>query len=152
VKMAARAAGGAVILNPAPAASLPGDLLRHVDVLVPNRSELGSLAGRAVENDDDMVRAAESLDGPGSVVVTLGAAGAMVVSGGRVVPVPALSVEVVDTTAAGDAFCGALADALVRGADLVEAARWAVRAASGSVGRAGAQTSLPTRDEVLAGP
>lgn len=152
VDVAAQAAGGTVILNPAPAAPLPADLLRHVDVLVPNRSELAALVGRTVANRDEAARAAEALDGPGSVVVTLGAEGAVVVSGGRVVPVPAVAVEVVDTTAAGDAFCGALADALVRGADLVEAARWAVRAAAGSVGRAGAQTSMPTRDEVLAGP
>jgi ribokinase len=152
VEEAARLAAGTLILNPAPAAPLSGELLRRVDVLVPNRSELVALAGGGVVSGDEAALAAASLEGPGAVIVTLGAEGALVVDGTTTVHVPALPVEAVDTTAAGDAFCGALADALVRGADSVEATRWAVRVAAAAVGRAGAQTSLPTRDEVPAEP
>jgi ribokinase len=84
------------------------------------------------------------------VVVTLGADGALVVEGARVERVPAPRVEAVDTTGAGDTFCGALADALARGAELVEAARWAVAAAALSVGRPGAQGGMPTAQAVRA--
>lgn len=151
VEEAARIAGGIVILNPAPAAPLAAELRRRVDVLVPNRSELAALTGRPVSTGDDAARAAASLDGPRSVVVTLGADGAVVVSAAGTVPVPGVPAEVVDTTAAGDAFCGALADALVRGADVVEATRWAVRVAAVAVARVGAQSSLPRRGEVPGG-
>ncbi|HSJ49839.1 MAG TPA: ribokinase [Actinomycetota bacterium] len=146
VEEAARLAGGTLVLNPAPAAALDAELLRRVDVLVPNRSELAALTGRPVASD--VAAAASSLRGPAAVVVTLGSEGAVVASGDRSVVVPAPPVEVVDTTAAGDAFCGGLADAIVRGADVVEAARWAVRVAAAAVARPGAQSSLPTRAEV----
>jgi ribokinase len=88
-----------------------------------------------------MVRA---LDHPGDVVVTLGADGALVVpAGGAPVTVPALRVDAVDTTAAGDSFCAALADGLLHGGDLVESARWAARVAASTTTRHGAVDSLP---------
>ena len=87
--------------------------------------------------------------GPRAVVVTLGADGALVVEGDRAEHVPAQPVAVVDTTGAGDTFCGALADALARGATLVEAARWGVAAAALSVTRSGAQDGMPTAEMVL---
>lgn len=152
VREAARIAGGIVILNPAPAAALPAEVLAVVDVLVPNRSELSILAARPVDDHDDLVAAASLLEGPGAVVVTCGAEGAVVVEGGRATWIPAVAVTVVDTTAAGDSFCAALADALVDGADLVAAARWSVRVAAATVTRAGAQASLPTRAEVEGAP
>jgi ribokinase len=150
VAAAARAASGTIVLNPAPARPLPRSLLESVDVLVPNRSELAVLAGAAAEpvDDDQVAQLAARIHGPKAMVVTLGAAGALVVEGGRTDRVPAIPVEPVDTTAAGDAFCGALADALVRGQPLGEAARWAVRAAAVACTRAGAQASLPSRDEI----
>ena len=77
------------------------------------------------------------------MVVTLGNEGAAVIEGSRVERIPAPRVDAVDTTGAGDAFCGALAQALDAGADLVEAARWAVRAAAASVTKPGAQGGLP---------
>ena len=80
--------------------------------------------------------------------MTLGAAGAIVVTPTDAIHVPAPAVAPVDTTAAGDAFCGALADALVGGADLVEATDWAVRVGAATTLRQGAQPSLPTRSEV----
>jgi len=134
------AAGGRVVLNPAPARAL----LAAVDVLVPNRGELEALAGRA----GDPIELARGLEAARAVVVTLGAEGAAVVEGDRVDRIPAPRVEAVDTTGAGDAFCGALAQALDGGAELVEAARWAARAAAASVTKAGAQGGLPRRADL----
>jgi ribokinase len=142
VKRAAELARGTVILNPAPAVELPASLLERVDVLVPNRGELALLSG-----GDDMVSSAQGL-GAGQVVVTLGAEGALVVSLYAVEPIAGHSVEAVDTTAAGDCFCGALAAGLEEGLDLVTAARRANAAAALSTTRRGAQPSLPTRAEL----
>ncbi len=148
VAAAAAAAGGLVILNPAPAAPLPAELLERVDVLVPNRTELATLAGTPVpETLEDVERAADAL-APERIVVTLGADGALVCDRGTVEHVPALEVEAVDATAAGDAFCGALAVALVGGVTLADAARRATVAAALAVTRKGAQPSLPTASEV----
>jgi ribokinase len=140
VRAAIAAAGATVVLNPAPARPLAAP----VDVLVPNRVELAALAG----GDGDPVALASGLEGARAVVVTLGADGAVVVQGDRVERIAAPTVAAVDTTGAGDAFCGALAEALAGGGELVEAARWAVRAAAVSVTRAGAQGGLPWRDDV----
>ncbi len=155
VAAAIRSASGTVVLNPAPAPAepLPGDVLDGVDVLVPNQTELAVLAGHAglsALGDVDAETAVALARGlpVASVVVTLGAAGAMVVSGAEAVHVPAPRVTPVDTTAAGDAFCGALADALADGSDLVSAAEWAVRVGAAATLRPGAQPSLPTRAEV----
>ena len=150
VAAAAALAGGTVILNPAPAPSepLPISLLADVDVLVPNQTELATIAGH--NGPVDRVIAAELATRlpSSSVIVTLGAEGALVVLDGEATHVPAPVVRPVDTTAAGDSFCGALADGLVRGLDLVEATRWAVRVGAATTQRPGAQPSLPTPDEV----
>jgi ribokinase len=149
VSAAVRVSRGLVVLNPAPARPVPRDLLERVDVLVPNRGELAALAGAAPPaGAGEAAALAASLDGPRAIVVTLGAAGAVVVADGRSERVPAPDVEVVDTTGAGDAFCGALADALAGGAKVVEATRHAVRAASLSVRRRGAQAGMPTAAEL----
>ena len=140
VAAAIEAAEGTVVLNPAPARGLAGP----VDVLVPNRGELEALAG----GSGDPVMLARSVAGARAVVVTLGADGAVVVEGERVERVAAPRVKVVDTTGAGDAFCGALAQALANDAELVEAARWAVRVAAVSVTRHGAQGGLPYREDL----
>jgi ribokinase len=144
--------GGVVILNPAPARPLPQALLRGVGILVPNRTELGVLAG--VDEPRDLaavVSALDALDFHGRVVVTLGSDGAVVAGHhGGLTHVPAPVIEPVDTTAAGDAFCGALADATARGEDLLDAARWAVHAGAIAATRIGAQPSLPMRSDVAA--
>jgi len=152
VLAAARMATGTIILNPAPAppAGVPDELLAMVDVLVPNQTELAELSGAVGEID--AVRAvglARELPCR-AVVVTLGADGALVVDHETVEHVPAPRVVPVDTTAAGDSFCAALADAVVDGRSLVEATKWAVRVGAATTLRAGAQTSLPTRPEVHA--
>jgi ribokinase len=149
VSRAAELATGTVILNPAPAQSLPFEILRYADVLVPNRGELAALAGRTEVGElDEVILAARALEGPSAVVVTLGAQGSLLVTADEARHVPAFAVEPVDTTGAGDAFCGALADALVRGEELADAVRWATAAGAFAVTVPGAQDSLPTRAEV----
>ncbi|HEX7301244.1 MAG TPA: ribokinase [Solirubrobacteraceae bacterium] len=143
VAAAIAAAGGTVVLNPAPARALAGP----VDVLVPNRGELEALAGRP----GDPVELARGVRGARAVAVTLGAEGAVVVEGDRVERIAAPRVEALDTTGAGDAFCGALVQALADGAELVEAARWATRAAAVSVTRRGAQGGMPRREDMPSG-
>lgn len=145
---AARAGGGRFLLNPAPmpAEATPlAELLAATDLLVPNRSELGRLAGRpaprTTEEVRDCVRALAT--GPaayaGDIVVTLGADGALVHAGGHFVEVPAESVRAVDTSGAGDVFCGVLAHRLAAGDDLLTAVDAANRAAGASTTMAGAQ-------------
>ncbi len=144
VKAAARLAGGRFVLNAAPFHELGAELLGLVDVLVVNRTELASLAGDELAGDgDDVAAQARRIAGPDAVVVTLGAQGALLTSAGGVVEVPAPVVVPVDTTGAGDAFCGALADSLARGEDLEEAVRWAVAAGAVATTKLGAQTALP---------
>jgi ribokinase len=157
VAAAARAAAGTVVLNPAPVQALPEALLGEVDVLVPNRVELGQLAGGSAPETVEEALAMAGRLAARAVVVTLGADGALVVEGGQASHVPAVPVRAVDTTAAGDAFCGGLADALAAGVTLQDAARRAVRVAAAACLRPGAQASLPTRADLrdlpeVAGP
>ncbi len=149
VAEAASIARGSFLLNPAPARSLAHDLLTLVDVLLPNRSELASLSESEEPSDrDEVVDMARAIEGPGAVVVTLGAEGALVIEGGETTHLPSPSVEVVDTTGAGDAFCGAVAHSLAHGASLTEAVRWGVAAGAIATTRAGAQSALPTLSEL----
>ncbi len=155
VAAAVRCARGTVVLNPAPApaAPLPAELLDRVDVIVPNQTELATMAGHAglspIGGVDPETAVALARGLPvAAAVVTLGAAGAMVVTPTDATHVPAPTVVPVDTTAAGDAFCAALADALVSGADLVSAAEWAVKVGAATTLRHGAQPSLPTPAEI----
>ena len=148
VHHAAGIATGTVILNPAPAADLPAGLLEDTAVLVPNRTELATLVGSAPASTMAEVAAQVDLLPVGAGVVTLGADGAMVRSGGTTTHVPAPVVAAVDATAAGDAFCAALADALSTGADLVAATEWAVRVGALTTTVRGAQASLPRRRDV----
>lgn len=148
VHHAAALCRGTVVLNPAPAADLSAGLLEAVDVLVPNRTELATLSGTEPAADFDAIAGQLDALPVAAGVVTLGADGALVRADGRTTLVPAPSVAAVDATAAGDAFCAGLADAIVDGADLVEATRWAVRVGAVTATRAGAQASLPTRAEV----
>jgi ribokinase len=152
VAAAARAAGGRVVLNPAPVRALPAELLGRIDVLVPNRVELARLAGGPVPRTVEQAAELAGRLGGRAVVVTLGADGALVVEDGRAGHVPAVPVRPVDTTAAGDAFCGGLADALAGGSGLQEAARRAVRVAAAACLRPGAQASLPTPAELATLP
>ncbi|MGW4380785.1 ribokinase [Kitasatospora sp. NPDC004531] len=143
----AREQGGTVVLNPAPARPVAPEVLAAVDVLVPNLGELATLLD--VARPAGPAGARELLEHAqlpcGAVVVTLGADGALVKQPGRAaVHLPAPVVDAVDTVGAGDTFCGALADSLARGDDLLAAAERAVRAASLAVTGLGAQSSMPT--------
>ncbi|MYA74430.1 MAG: ribokinase [Acidimicrobiaceae bacterium] len=150
VVAATESAGGIVVLNPAPAPSspLPPKLLEAVDVIVPNQTELALLTGYNGTVDASIAAdLARQLPIP-TVVVTLGALGALAVVEGEVSHIAAPVVDPVDTTAAGDSFCGALADALVRKEPIVDAVRWAVRVGAATTLRTGAQPSLPNPVEV----
>jgi ribokinase len=124
-----------VILDPAPAppAGLPRELLESIDILTPNETEAAILA--------------DSLDGH-TVIFKLGERGCELRTGGKSIRIPAIRVNAIDTTAAGDVFNAALAVALSEGAELEAACRFAVKAAAISVTRLGAQSSAPSRDEV----
>ncbi len=150
VLAAARNTTGSFIWNPAPAPDeiAPLELLDLVDVLVPNQTELALLAGTGpIDSVEKAITAAQTLP-CASVVVTLGAAGAVVVVQNETAHVPAPTVTPVDTTGAGDAFCAALAGGISQGQDLVTATHEAVRVGAATTLVAGAQSSLPTRQQV----
>ena len=149
----ARAAGATVVLDPAPAAPLPDDLLRDADYLTPNERELAALAGGPVSRTrDDATAQARRLLARGArhVIVKRGDKGALLVSAAGETEWPAFPVEAVDATAAGDAWNGAFAFALARGDGVEAAGRLATAAAAVSVTRPGAQPSLATLEEAEA--
>jgi ribokinase len=149
----ARAAGATSILNPAPADGLDRALLEDADLLTPNRGELAILAGEEAPAAGPLAERllADRADGRRAILVSLGADGALLVTGSGTTRIPAPpGVEVVDTVGAGDTLNGALAAGLVTGLPLVEAARRAVIAASLAVGRAGAREGMPTKAELEA--
>ncbi len=141
--LAARDAGTRVVLNAAPARPVPRELLDATDVLVVNESEAQALTGRGWDEPRAL------LDLASRAVLTLGAAGAWYGDrDGASVYVPAVPVDVVDSTAAGDAFTAALAVAWAEGRDLVDAVRWAAAAGAACVRRLGASVALPSRAEI----
>ena len=141
--VAARAAGTRVILNAAPAQALPAELLDAVDLLVVNEGEAAVITGRGRDEPRAL------LDYVPRAVLTLGAEGAWFVDrDGTDLRVPAFPVETVDSTAAGDAFTGALAVAWGEGRELPDAVRWAAAAGAACVRRLGASNSLPTRADI----
>ncbi len=148
----AAAAGVRVILDPAPAPAGPLDaaLLGRVSCVKPNETEAERLTGIAVGDETSAAKAAQKLlaGGARSAVITLGSKGAYWTGEGRSGFVPAVAVEAVDSTAAGDAFSGALACALAAGESLKEAVGYASLVGAISVTRLGAQPSLPTVEEV----
>jgi ribokinase len=129
-----------VVLNLSPAATLPADVLSMVTVLLVNRGEAEHLLRTALV-EEDLLGAARQLQalGPRAAVITVGAHGAFYADGDDAGHVPAPQVDVVDTTGAGDAFAGALAAALARGADLRAAVEQAVHAGAAAVQHHGAQ-------------
>jgi len=151
----ARREGIPLMLDPAPARELPASLLECVDWLTPNETETRTLLGGASTElrTEDLEDAARRLMQSGSrnVLLKLGERGCYVaLASGERVHIPAYLVKALDTTAAGDAFNGAFATALVQGADPIRGVRWASAVAAISVTRVGAQPSMPTRKEVEA--
>ncbi|MEU4211584.1 ribokinase [Streptomyces sp. NPDC026206] len=142
--------GTRVVLNPSPVPdTLDAELWAAADPLVVNEHEARQLSGLTAGTPAEWAGALRDR-GARSVVVTLGGRGAVALEAGAAdpVPVPGVEVEVVDTTGAGDAFTGALASRLARGASLAEATRFAVRVGAAAVTKAGAQPSYPTREEL----
>jgi ribokinase len=139
-----------VMWNVAPARVFDFSYIPKVNILVLNEVEAGFLAGMEVSNDTDAETAAAKLveKGVEKVIITMGSKGAFVLTKSGKVSVPAFRVEAVDTTAAGDTFCGCLAVALVEGKPMEEALRFASAAAAISVTRMGAQPSAPFRNEI----
>jgi ribokinase len=136
----ARAVGATTILNPAPAQTLPAELLGVTDIIVPNEHEEVLLGGAG------LLRRRMA----GTVIVTEGERGARMVTAGGEVRVPTYVVEPVDTTAAGDSFCGTLAARLAAGADIVTALKWACAAGALATTIVGAVPSIPRRVDIEA--
>jgi ribokinase len=146
----ARAAAAPVMLNFAPAHLASPELLRATDILVVNENEASALSGIDTTDTASALHAARALSalGPRRVVVTLGAQGCVALDGDAELASPALPVATIDTTAAGDTFCGALGTALLEGRDFAAALRFASAASALSVTRLGAQPSIPARAEI----
>ncbi|AXY02872.1 ribokinase [Vibrio alfacsensis] len=148
----AKSAGTTVILNPAPARELPDSLLSCVDVITPNETEAEVLTGVTVTDDESAHKAAKILHEKGieTVMITLGARGVWLSQKDQGKIIPGFRVEATDTTAAGDTFNGAFVTGLLESLPLESAIKFAHAAAAISVTRFGAQTSIPSRDEVEA--
>ncbi len=145
---AARAQAAKVVLNAAPARALPVELLRCVDILVVNEGELATLAG----SDGDVLAQLQRLSQQHhalDVIVTLGAQGCVALHQGHFIQQKAYKIEVVDTTAAGDTFCGTLVAALSRGAPMQQCLQEASAASALACTKLGAQSSIPLREDVL---
>lgn len=143
--------GVKVILNPAPATVLPTEVLTHIDIITPNKTEASILSGLEVTDLHTARNAARIIHEMGvkHVVITMSSLGAVIFSNGQFLLVSAATVETVDSTAAGDVFNGALAVSLSEGKDLIDAVRFACEAATLSVTRLGAQSSIPFRNELI---
>ena len=143
--------GKKVILNPAPASTLSNLFLKNVHTILPNRIEAEMLSGIKVMDIESAHRAAKAIGEKGieNVVITLGKDGAYVKEKDTYTMVPAKEVETIDTTGAGDVFCGAFSVYLSKGYSLAESVRFANAAAAIAVTRIGAQSAIPYKREVI---
>lgn len=146
----AHEAGVYVILNPAPACQLPEELFGYVSLITPNQTETALLTGLRVSDEESLMVAVDKLKALGvqDVVVTLGSKGSLICQGNNLTRVPAQMVQAVDTTAAGDTFCGGLCVGLSEGMSLADAARFATKASALTVQKMGAQDSIPYRKDI----
>ena len=146
----AHEAGAMVVLNPAPACPLPEEIFRYVDLFIPNETELSNYSGIEVADVPGAEKAASAMKakGVGKLIVTMGSKGALICDGGPSVFVPAHKVKAVDTTAAGDTFCGGLCVAIAEGKGLKEATEFATKASAITVQKMGAQNSIPFRKDI----
>ncbi|MDF7679544.1 ribokinase [Enterobacteriaceae bacterium ESL0689] len=139
-----------VVLNPAPAHALSDELLSLVDIITPNETEAEKLTDVHIEDDHDAAKASYILHEKGIriVIITLGRRGVWLSHEGKGQRIPGFNVHAIDTIAAGDTFNGALVTALLEGANLDQAIRFAHAAAAIAVTRKGAQPSVPWREEI----
>lgn len=142
--------GKTVIVDPAPAAAMPDEFWRDIDYIKPNETELGILTGRELHTQEEYKAAAKEMleKGVKHLLVTLGSKGCLFLTDEEEEFIPAAKVKAVDTTAAGDCFTGAFAVALSQGKTEREAIAFAQRASAIAVTRKGAQTSVPTLEEM----
>ncbi len=146
-------AGVFVVLNPAPASELPEEIYRCIDLFIPNQTEIRILTGHCPDSEEGLKAAFDELFARGvkNVILTKGSKGSMLVQNGDWSSrrdVPARKVHAVDTTAAGDTFCGALCVAMAEGKTLEEAIEFATTASSLTVQKLGAQESIPYRKDI----
>jgi ribokinase len=148
----AHSKGLKVILNPAPARALSDDLLKNLYMIIPNKSEAEILSGIKVSDIESAKLAADIISSKGVdiVVITLGPQGALIKDNLEYHYVEASKVEAVDTTGAGDSFCGSVCVGLSEGKSILDSVKMAARAAALTVTRMGAQTSTPYRSELSA--
>jgi ribokinase len=141
-----------VILNPAPARALSDKLLKNLYIIIPNKSEAEILSGIKVTDKESAREAADIISEKGVdiVVITLGAQGALIKEHDRYHFVDAIRVDAVDTTAAGDVFCGTVCVGLSEGKNILESVEMAAKASAITVTRMGAQSSIPYRNELSA--
>lgn len=144
----AKAAGIQVILDPAPAQNLPDELYPLIDIITPNETEAGRLVGFTIDGRETATEAAQALlqKGVGNAIVKLGAKGVICATPAETFFTPAFSVTAVDTVAAGDAFNGGLAAALVEGLPLRQAVIWGAAAGALAATKPGAQSAMPNRE------
>ena len=138
------------ILNPAPAIKLNDDIIKNVDLLTPNETELEIISEMKIESKDDINKAAKKMIEKGikELIVTLGSKGSLYINEEKSFFKSAYKVEAVDTTAAGDSFTGALAVALSNNKNISESMDFASKVGALSVMKEGAQSSLPTLKDV----
>jgi ribokinase len=146
----AAAAGVPVLLNPAPAIVLKPEIYAKIDYLIPNETEATLLTGEQVKDLWTAEKAADTLlqRGVKNVIITLGAEGALLATSESKTHIPTFKIEVVDTTGAGDAFIGGFASMLVEGKTVESALKFASAAGALAATKAGAQPSLPSRQEL----
>lgn len=147
----AHEAGKTVVLNPAPAADLPEEIFKYVSLFIPNETEMSTFSAVKVTDETSAIKAADIMREKGvkDMIVTMGKKGSMILKEGEEARiVNALKVNAVDTTGAGDTYCGAICEALSEGKSLHEAALFATKASALKVCKAGAQKSIPHRKEV----
>lgn len=146
----AHESGSYVILNPAPACSLPEEIFQYVDLMTPNQTESEFYTGIPVNDEASAQKAADTLRAKGvrDIIMTMGGKGSMGFTSDGTFFTPSRKVEAVDTTAAGDTFCGGLAVAISEGKTLPEAAEFATAASALTVQKMGAQESIPYRNNL----
>ena len=142
----AHEAGAYVILNPAPACHLPEELFKYISLATPNQTEIALMTGIEDDVEKAMTKLCEM--GVKDIILTLGSKGSAIWDGTKAEIVPAQKVKAVDTTAAGDTFCGALCVALSEGKTKREAVEFATRASALTVQKMGAQESIPCRKDL----
>lgn len=142
--------GKTTILNPAPAMDLDDETIKNIDILAPNEHELGRLAKMKVTDDESIIKASEILlkKGVQQIIVTLGSRGVFYINKERQEFFDAYKVKVVDTTGAGDSFIGGFVASYIENKDIDKAIDFGQRTAALAIQKLGAQSSLPTREEV----